>query len=198
VSWAKDGHRLASAGYGASIWDTSGEPFSSIPSARLNEVPTSYFPSGGLYEVAWSQDPESQWLAGASSDNTVIVWDARSEKLVVTLEGHTGHVRSVAFSGDNQLLASGSNGDGIRLWNCGDWRPLAAIHLPGCHRVVFHPNEPILAATTDSGTIYLLRQRPDIEADLRRGHPTPLNEQGMAGLRPSSLGSLADLLKLIR
>ena len=42
------------------------------------------------------------------------------------------------------------------------------------------------------------QQRLDIETDVRRGHPTPLNEQRIADLRPPSLGSLADILKLIR
>jgi hypothetical protein len=42
------------------------------------------------------------------------------------------------------------------------------------------------------------QQRLDIETDLRRGHPTPLNEQRIAGFRPSSLASLADILKVTR
>jgi hypothetical protein len=42
------------------------------------------------------------------------------------------------------------------------------------------------------------QQRLDIETDLRRGHPTALNEQSRGGFPRSSLGNLADLLKLSR
>lgn len=41
------------------------------------------------------------------------------------------------------------------------------------------------------------QQRLDIETDLRRAHPTLLNEQGIAGLS-SPLGSLTDILRLLR
>ncbi len=42
------------------------------------------------------------------------------------------------------------------------------------------------------------QQRLNIETDLRRGHPTPLNEQSVAGFPLSSLRSLPEILKLIR
>jgi len=45
--------------------------------------------------VAFSSD--SAWLASASRDNTVKIWDANSGDCLQTLEGHSEHVYSVAF-----------------------------------------------------------------------------------------------------
>ncbi|MGK7901848.1 MAG: WD40 repeat domain-containing protein [Hormoscilla sp.] len=55
-------------------------------------------------------------LASGSNDNTIKIWNLRSGRLLRTLTGHSGPVRSVAISPDGQLLASGSNDNTIKIW----------------------------------------------------------------------------------
>src|SRR5206468_5435698 len=60
------------------------------------------------------------WLASASWDATVKVWDVlgkREPTLRYTLRGHRGHVIGVAFSFDNRTLASASWDNTVRLWD---------------------------------------------------------------------------------
>lgn len=61
--------------------------------------------------------PNGRWLASASHDKTIRVWDATNGQLQQTLEGHTDGVTSVAFSPDGQQLASASNDNTVRLWD---------------------------------------------------------------------------------
>lgn len=55
-------------------------------------------------------------LALGSWDDTVILWDARSGDKLVTLED-TGSVSSLTFSSDGEILASGSIGGDIIIWD---------------------------------------------------------------------------------
>lgn len=72
-------------------------------------------------------------------------------KLLHTLEGHTGAIWSVAFDPQSGMLASRSDDDTIRLWNCKTWETVAVIpESPSKQRwssssLAFHPTLPLLA-----------------------------------------------------
>jgi WD40 repeat protein len=70
---------------------------------------------GEVLAVMFSRD--SRWLASASKDKTVRIWDPARQRVVRTLKGHRDHVLSIAFSPDGKLLASGSKDKTIKLWN---------------------------------------------------------------------------------
>jgi len=55
-------------------------------------------------------------VASGSEDGGVKLWEAPGGRLLGTLLGHTGAVRSVALSGDGRLLASGSHDGTVKLW----------------------------------------------------------------------------------
>jgi WD40 repeat protein len=103
-------------------------------------------------------DPQSGTLASGGADRTVELWDARSGRLLRTLEGHTGDVEIVAFSPDGRLLASKSRDHTIRLWSCETWEMVAVILEPThpewrIPTLAFHPTLPLLAtAGSEPGT----------------------------------------------
>jgi WD40 repeat protein len=44
------------------------------------------------------------------------IWDANTGECLKTLDGHSGWVRSVAFSPDGTKIISGSFDDTIKIW----------------------------------------------------------------------------------
>ena len=60
--------------------------------------------------------PDGQWLASASFDGSVRLWQGKTGKFHATLRGHVGAVYQLAWSGDSRLLASGSKDSTIKVW----------------------------------------------------------------------------------
>jgi hypothetical protein len=77
-----------------------------------------------LTSVAFS--PDGRFLASASKDKTVRLWEVASRQTLATFTGHHDFISGLAFSPDAGVLASSSKDKTIRLWDLGplyDRRP---------------------------------------------------------------------------
>ncbi|KAJ3258283.1 Platelet-activating factor acetylhydrolase IB subunit alpha [Boothiomyces macroporosus] len=61
--------------------------------------------------------PTFGYLASASDDTTVKIWDFETGSFEKTLKGHTQAVQDVVFTADGQYLISCSNDLSIKIWD---------------------------------------------------------------------------------
>lgn len=61
--------------------------------------------------------PDIQYLATASSDRTVKLWDLKDMRLNKTLQGHQRWVWDCSFSADSSYLVTASSDHSARLWD---------------------------------------------------------------------------------
>ena len=63
----------------------------------------------------------------AGSDKTIKFWDVPEGKLLKTLTGHSFFIKSIAFSPDGKILASGSWDKTIKLWSVPEGKLLKTL-----------------------------------------------------------------------
>lgn len=63
-----------------------------------------------------SFSPDGRYVASASFDKKVKVWDGRTGKFLVNFVGHVGPAYQVCWSGDSRFLASSSKDSTVKVW----------------------------------------------------------------------------------
>ena len=106
VCFSPDGKCLASCGvHSVCVWSLES-------GAALLSFPVS---AGGANSVSFS--PKGDFLATASSDQSLTVWDAGSGQPFLTVRGHSAQVANACFSPDGNCLASASYDQTVRTWD---------------------------------------------------------------------------------
>ncbi|KMZ76365.1 hypothetical protein ZOSMA_103G00710 [Zostera marina] len=61
--------------------------------------------------------PDGQWIASASFDKSVKLWNGNTGKFITSFRGHVGHVYQISWSADSRLLLSGSKDSTLKIWD---------------------------------------------------------------------------------
>lgn len=86
-----------------------------------------------INDVSFS--PDTRYIASASFDKSVKLWDGRTGKYLASLRGHVSAVYQIAWSADSRLLCSGSSDSTLKVWEIKTRKLL--MDLPGHADEVF-------------------------------------------------------------
>jgi len=129
--------------------------------------------------------PDGSWLASASSDRTVRLWDPRTGTALHTLTGHGSAVTALAGAPNGSWLASAGSDGTVQLW---DPRDGTALHTLVGHRraVVALAGAPDGSSATGSCTAPL----PDTLTGATNRYPRLATVSISIGLFTSSPSAL--------
>lgn len=85
-----------------------------IPSFRLYDI-IKLLCSQLVNHVYFS--PDGQWVASASFDKSVKLWNGTTGKFVAAFRGHVGPVYQISWSADSRLILSGSKDSTLKVWD---------------------------------------------------------------------------------
>ncbi|PAV17353.1 nucleotide-binding-oligomerization-domain like receptor [Pyrrhoderma noxium] len=99
--------------------------------------------------------PSGRLIASGSTNGRVHLWDAVNSRLVFgPWHGHRSQVRSIEFSSDEQLIASGSDDKTVKVWSI-DMYSLSTLegHTEEVFHVAFSPKGKCLASASADKTV---------------------------------------------
>ncbi len=103
--------------------------------------------------VRYSRD--GNYIGAGGTNGTLHIWDAKTNRQVMELHGHTGMIRGIDFSRNRKLLASIGDDRHIRLWDLNTGQNVASFEA--CegygYRVFFGLDDTILVSSSEDSTV---------------------------------------------
>ncbi len=111
--------------------------------------------SGSVAHAVFS--PDGRWVATASNDGSVKLWDAATARELRSWNDHGDVVDAVAFSPDGAHVVSGSWDRTVRIWSAdtGSLERSLSGHRDAVAALAFHPDGTRFASAGWDGQVFL-------------------------------------------
>jgi WD40 repeat protein len=116
---------------------------------------TEDFTASALTALALSAD--GRFLASASGDPNISIWDAATGKPLHQLEGHTSWVSKLVFTRDGHRLISAASDQTIRLWDTETWTNTKVLrgHVEEVNGLAISEAAQLIASADRDGNLML-------------------------------------------
>ena len=137
IKFSTDGKTLVSCAKGEDtlVWDIA----TCQPELKLEDH------SKGVSNIIFSS-PDGLKLVDIAADGNIRLWDATTWQLERTFENGYVHIRCIKFSVDRTILASGSYGDTLLVWDVRTSLPILKGHIDIISFITFSPDACKLAS----------------------------------------------------
>jgi COMPASS component SWD3 len=155
----------ASADGSVKIWDLAGSaavtqekggppPENPSDDYLLHAASTLLGHSRGINDVAWSKGGDP-FVATASDDKTLRLWDAQTGDALVEFRGHDNFVFCCQFNTPSNLLVSGSFDETVKLWDVrsGECVSTLPAHSDPVTAVAFNRDGTCVVSASHDGLI---------------------------------------------
>jgi len=126
---------------------------------NLPEQSTTNLPLDTMEGWTAAFSPDGKLFASSSSLGYARVWQTATWREAATLRGFLNAVNSVAFSPDNQRLATGGSSpkDTVKLWDVDSWQELLTLEVSGSQfsTTAFSPDGNAIGTLSKDGFLHV-------------------------------------------
>lgn len=98
--------------------------------------------------------PDNRWVASASFDSTIKIWEFETGRELRSLAGHIGAIKTLAGSSDGRRLASGGNDKIVKIWDVESGAEVKSFAAEGSvEAIAFSPDGARMASGGADKTI---------------------------------------------
>lgn len=159
------------------------ERIASVPSPRYAEIAWDFSGSPGLIRVLGRHNgnvfgvafsPDGKRVLSGATNNIGAVWDARTGRKLLTLQGHFGMIWGVAWGPKGKYLFTGSWDGTVKMWDARTGKELrrfpAAGRIADVNGIAISSDGKRLMAGSDDGRVHIWDIRTGRELTQLRGH----------------------------